>query len=101
VSKQAERDREVELLIAQRKAQVGEFAEYELRAIRGEAGLHEDVIYALGFSEQHFGMQFPQAVSCDTCGGLFVDQLDVARRHRLACGWPTPPADWQARLIRG
>lgn len=83
-------DEEVEMLVAQRKSQVGEafgFADYELLAIRNEGGFSEHATVALGFSDEHFGMQEVQAVSCNVCGALFRDTLRLLRRHRLVCGW--------------
>ncbi|WKW86667.1 hypothetical protein SEA_KARHDO_41 [Mycobacterium phage Karhdo] len=77
-------------LIAQRTAHVGQlcgWADYEIRAVGGEGGFLDQATYALGFNEQNFGMQDTQAVSCEVCGGLFLERLEVMRRHRLQCGW--------------
>lgn len=62
------------------------WADYEIRAVRGEGELL-NAIYALGFNSEHFGMQDSQAVSCKVCGGLFLQRLSMMRRHRLRCGW--------------
>jgi hypothetical protein len=63
------------------------WADYEIRAVRGEGGFAEHAVSALGFRYQDFGMRESQAVSCQVCGGLFVDSLIYMRRHRLQCGW--------------
>lgn len=77
-------------LIQQRNDHVGEaygWADYEIRSIKNEGGFADHATSALGFSEEHFGMQDTNAVSCDVCGGLFKESLDVMRRHRYRCGW--------------
>ena len=82
--------RQTAALVEQRSAHTGEgmgWADYEIRAVSGEGGFLDQATDALGFDERHFGMQETQAVSCEVCGGLFVEQLDVMRRHRLRCGW--------------
>lgn len=63
------------------------WAEYEIRAVRGEGGFADVAVHALGFTYEHFEMRNSQAVSCNTCGALFRDSLPMLRRHRLACGW--------------
>lgn len=85
-----EQDPEVEALIAQRLQQLGrrfDWADYEIRAIRGEGGFAEHAVSALGFHYEDFGMRLAQAVSCTECGAHFRDQLTFMRRHRLQCGW--------------
>lgn len=59
------------------------------RAIAGEGGFLDQAVEALAFRSENFGMQDSQAVSCEVCGGLFLEQLSVMRRHRLRCGWVT------------
>jgi hypothetical protein len=83
-------DQQVAALIEQRRTHCAPgcgWADYEIRAVRGEGGFFEHAIYALGFREENFNMQFTQAVSCEVCGGLFKESLPVMRRHRLSCGW--------------
>lgn len=63
------------------------WADYEIRAVRGEGGFSEHAVSALGFQYQYFGMQETQAVSCEVCGALLVESLTHMRRHRLRCGW--------------
>lgn len=77
-------------LVEQRRARTGDgsaWADYEVRAVSGEGGFFDQAADALGFRFEHFEMRDTQAVSCEVCGGLFVEQLDVMRRHRLRCGW--------------
>ncbi|OBI95567.1 hypothetical protein [Mycobacterium sp. 1465703.0] len=81
---------EVEMLAATRFQQLGpnyDFADYEVRAISGERGFEDEAIGALAFTHEQFGTPFTQAVSCDICGGLFVERLQAMRKHRLQCGW--------------
>lgn len=83
-------EQQISMLIEQRRTSVPRgcgWADYEIRAVRGDGGFIEHANYALGFREENFNMQDVQAVSCDVCGGLFKDSLPVMRRHRLACGW--------------
>jgi hypothetical protein len=63
------------------------FCDYEMRAVESAGGFIEHAIDALGFEVEHFNMQDSQAVSCCRCGGLFKEELQYMRKHRLACGW--------------
>jgi len=84
-------EQQIAMLIEQRRTAVPrgcDWADYEINAVRGARNSSFDIAMdALGFRSEHFGMQDAQAVSCDICGGLFLERLSVMRRHRLACGW--------------
>lgn len=81
---------DTELLVAQKERETGVgFCEHEMRPITGTGGFDDQATYALGFSEEHFGLRDIQAVSCNFCGGVFVYLISVMRRHRLRCGWTT------------
>ncbi len=80
--------RQTEELDSQRLQQIGwRFDTWELRSVAGQGGSLDIAIDALGFDEKDFGLKEVQAVSCRTCGGLFLDHLWTMRRHRLDCGW--------------
>jgi hypothetical protein len=91
MSDTAVQDQELADLIAQRIAHVGEpfkWADYEVDAIRKyDRYTFDEAVSALGFTYENFEMRDSQAVSCDICGGLFLERLKVIRRHRLRCGW--------------
>lgn len=81
-------EQQIAELVAQRAAAaLAGWADYEIRAIGGELRFNVEAVSALGFTYQNFGMSESHAVSCDVCGVLFVESLDVMRRHRLRCGW--------------
>jgi hypothetical protein len=63
-------------------------ADYEVRVIEGDDWRHsEEALDYLGFTREHLGSDMYQAVSCDTCGALFLRSLHNQRAHRRLCGW--------------
>ena len=68
-------------------------ADYEVAAIESSHYYnYHDALSYLGFHEEKFEFAEAQAVSCETCGGLFVPYTNYLRKHRRECGWENGPA---------